>query len=150
MARVNSTLVVRTSVSVRIRSATCTVVVIFSLVVQFINSKVPLAHRSSYALAVLAPWLVVAYTVSVRPKLELSHESVRVVGPISQRRYEINQIDSAEGGIRLILHMRDGRDVKVWASQNSRLTEMRGAWGPSDEAAKLINEFLDATRAQHP
>lgn len=87
-----------------------------------------------------------AYLAAIRPRLEVSSTVLRVVGPVGHREVPTADVVRVDGGTRLVITLRSGERVPVWAVQNSRITELRGVWGPADEVAARVSDFLELKR----
>jgi len=137
-------IVFRASVRLRVLSALGSVVLLL-----FSISGAKSSEALTAAQKVITPVITglfsaaLVYLAAFRPRLVVSRETVIVVAPVGRREVPASEVVKVEGGMRMVITLRTGERVAVWAVQNSRLTELRGVWGPADEAAARVAEFLD-------
>lgn len=83
-----------------------------------------------------------AYSLSVRPRLEIDDREVLVVAPIGSKRFPRSEFQSASGGRFLTLHRRAGEDIKVFAVQNANLSLMLKREGRTERVAQQLNDLV--------
>ena len=137
--------------SIRFRPSLGTSVLVLGgfSVAALISTVVSLSARADHEyqrfiglVMLVGPCALAVHLLWCRPCVSVTRHTIKVVGPLTSTIYQTSDVARFEGGLRLQMVLSSGERVPIWAVQNTQWTEMRGAWGPSDEAAKRLNEFL--------
>lgn len=91
-------------------------------------------------------WTLFTYLMFIRPLVQVCADELRIRQPLGSLVIRFEEVRSADGGLLLTIHLNDGTIKRIWAAQNSRLTEFRGVWGDADEAARQINLAVEQWR----